>query len=186
MSGIRVISGSARGRRLEQVSGSGTRPISDRAKEALFNIIGHDVVDSTMLDLFAGTGSVGVEALSRGASRVVFLDTNRKAVRTIRNNLQLTGFGNKCEIFQKDALTYLDDEPQEGFDFVYVAPPQYQGLWWETLLRVDKSAEWLNVNGWIIAQIHPSEFSEKTLRRLALIDRRRYGNTMLCFFAKED
>ena len=184
MSGIRVISGTARGRRLKRVAGSGTRPISDRAKEALFNIIGHHVIDATILDLFGGTGSVGVEALSRGATRAVFLDTDRKAIDTIRNNLELTGFSNRSEVLQKDALSYLDKTSQESFDFVYVAPPQYQGLWFQALLRVDRFPDWVNCDGWVIAQIHPSEFSELALRRLALFDRRRYGNTMLCFFSK--
>ena len=183
MSGIRVISGIARGRRLKQVSGAGTRPISDRVKEALFNIIGLDVRGTAILDLFAGTGSVGVEALSRGAARAVFLDTRRQAIETIRTNLSLTGFANQCEVLQTDALVYLERAPRRGFDFVYIAPPQWQGLWAAALQRVDTVPGWLNADGWAIAQISPSEFSELDLMRLELFDRRRYGNTMLCFYS---
>ncbi|HJO34107.1 MAG: 16S rRNA (guanine(966)-N(2))-methyltransferase RsmD [Anaerolineales bacterium] len=183
MSGIRVISGSARGRRLKQVSGTGTRPISDRVKEALFNIIGLEVRDAIVLDLFGGTGSVGIEALSRGAAWAVFLDTSRRAIATIRANLSVTGFFERSEVLQTDALTYLERSPRRGFDYIYIAPPQYQGLWTAALKRVDNASVWLNLDGWAIVQIHPSEFYEMELNQLTLFDRRRYGNTMLCFYS---
>ena len=183
MSGIRVISGSARGRRLKQLSDTRTRPISDRVKEALFNIIGHDIRNAAVLDLFGGTGSVGVEALSRGAARAVFLETRRQAIETIRTNLALTGFANRSEVLQTDAMVYLEEAPRRGFDYVYIAPPQHKGLWTAALQRVDRAVAWLNPNGWAIAQIHPAEFDELELKRLALFDRRNYGNTMLCFFS---
>ncbi len=183
MSGIRVISGSARGRRLKQVSGTGTRPISDRVKEALFNIIGLEVRDAIVLDLFGGTGSVGIEALSRGAAWAVFLDTSRRAIATIRANLSVTGFFERSEVLQTDALTYLERSPRRGFDYIYIAPPQYQGLWAAALQRIDNIPSWLNSDGWAIVQIHPSEFSELELKQLTLFDRRRYGNTMLCFYS---
>jgi|TARA_B100001971_G_scaffold138432_1_gene127885 16S rRNA (guanine(966)-N(2))-methyltransferase RsmD len=183
MSGIRVISGSARGRRLKQVSGTDTRPISDRVKEALCNIIGLDVHDANFLDLFGGTGSVGIEALSRGAARAIFLDTSRRAIETIRSNLSVTGFSARSEVLQTDALTYLERPPRTGFDYIYIAPPQYQGLWAAALQRIDNIPSWLNSDGWAIVQIHPSEFSELELKQLTLFDRRRYGNTMLCFYS---
>ncbi len=183
MSGIRVISGSARGRRLKRVSGMGTRPISDRVKEALFNIIGIDIREAALLDLFGGTGSVGIEALSRGAARVVFLDTRRQAIETMRANLALTGFTDRSEVLQRDSLAYLDHSPCQGFDYIYIAPPQSQGLWATALQRVDNVLGWLNADGWVITQIHPVEFSEMALSQLVLFDRRRYGNTMLCFFS---
>ncbi len=183
MSGIRVISGSARGRRLKQVSGTGTRPISDRVKEALFNIIGLEVRDAIVLDLFGGTGSVGIEALSRGAAWAVFLDTSRRAIATIRANLSVTGFFERSEVLQTDALTYLERPPRTGFDYIYIAPPQYQGLWAAALQRIDNIPSWLNSDGWAIVQIHPSEFYEMELNQLTLFDRRRYGNTMLCFYS---
>jgi 16S rRNA (guanine966-N2)-methyltransferase len=86
MSGLRVIAGKAKGRKLHSVPGDRTRPITDRTKESLFNIIGGDIVDAALLDLFAGTGSVGIEALSRGASFVRFVDSNQRAIQTIRAN----------------------------------------------------------------------------------------------------
>jgi 16S rRNA (guanine966-N2)-methyltransferase len=101
---IRVISGVAKGRKLKMVPGDSTRPIMDRVKEALFNILGTGVVGCTFLDLFAGTGSVGIEALSRGADRVLLIDKDRMAIRTIRENLALTGLANRAETLRADAF----------------------------------------------------------------------------------
>ena len=87
MTGLRVIGGTAKGRKLLMVPGSGTRPISDRAKESLFNLLGSAVESAEVLDLFAGTGGVGIEALSRGASRATFVESDRHAINTIQANL---------------------------------------------------------------------------------------------------
>lgn len=183
MSGIRVIAGVARGRRIRAVPGETTRPISDRAKEALFSIIGPDICESTFLDLFGGTGSAGVEALSRGAERAVFLDTGREAIKTIQANLSTTGLSQHAEVLRYDALTYLAQEPRNGFDYVYIAPPQFQGLWVDALELLDKYPGWVKQDGWVIAQIHPTEFIELTSVKLRLFDQRRYGNTLLCFYS---
>jgi len=185
MSGIRVISGSARGRRLKRVPGNGTRPVTDRVKEALFNIIGLNVRGSMFLDMFGGTGSVGIEAISRGAARVIFLDNGREAVNTIRSNLALTGFSEQSEVVKVDALTYLERSPRGGFDYIYIAPPQSRGLWSAAMQLLDDNSTWLNSEGWVIAQIQPNEYVKLKLKSLMLFDRRRYGNTMLCFYCAE-
>ena len=93
MRGPRVISGTAKGRRLRLVPGEGTRPITDRVKESLFNILGTDIQDAWLLDLFSGTGSVGIEALSRGAAGALLVDKDPRAVATIQENLRATGLG---------------------------------------------------------------------------------------------
>lgn len=185
MSGIRVISGSARGRRLRRVPGNGTRPVTDRVKEALFNIIGLNVRGSMFLDMFGGTGSVGIEAISRGATRVIFLDNGREAVNTIRSNLALTGFSEQSEVVKVDALTYLEQSPCRGFDYIYIAPPQSRGLWSAAVQLLDDKLTWLNSEGWAIAQIQPNEYVKLKLKSMRLFDRRRYGNTMLCFYCAE-
>ncbi len=182
MSGLRVIGGTARGRRLKLVPGSGTRPISDRAKEALFNILGGDVQGASFLDLFAGTGSVGIEALSRGAGRVVFIDHDVRAIRTIEENLRLTGLERQAAVIRGDAFAYLGQTPGEQFDYVYIAPPQYKGLWRRALELLDARPAWLNPDAWVIAQIAPTEFEDVSLERLVLFDQRRYGTTLLCFY----
>ena len=180
---LRVIAGSARGTRLHAVPGDCTRPIMDRAKEALFNIIGEDIFQASFLDLFAGTGSVGIEALSRGADRSLFIDINRKAIKTIRDNLKRTRLDGKAIVRQRDAFDILAHPPQQPFDFIYVAPPQYQGLWWDVLIALDKNPQWHNANTKVISQIDPREFnSERVLQNLNLFDQRKYGSTLLLFY----
>ena len=182
MPGLRVIAGEAKGRRLKMVPGLETRPIGDRAKEALFDILSADVTDARVLDLFAGTGSVGIEALSRGAARAVFLDSSSAAVRTIRANLQTTGLGGRAAVLQGDAFDFLRSNPVEAFDLVYLAPPQYKGLWRRALEMLDEHSAWLAPDAQVIVQIDPKEEQTPDLKRLLPIDRRRYGNTLLVFF----
>ena len=130
---MRVISGSAKGRRLAAVPGDSTRPITDRVKESLFNIIGPEVQQSTFLDLFAGTGSVGIEALSRGAEAALFIDLNRRAVKTIYSNLKLTQLADRAQVIQGNAFSFLDRPANRQFDYIYIAPPQYKSLWLKAL-----------------------------------------------------
>lgn len=180
---LRVISGRAKGRKLKRVPGDTTRPIMDRVKESLFNIVGTDVVDQTWLDLFAGTGQVGIEALSRGAAAVVFLDNARPAIQTIRDNLALTGLAEGATVIQSDAFTFLRERMREAVDVIFIAPPQYQGLWQTALAIIDSDPDrYLTSDGLAIVQIDPLEFKELALDHLVLIDERRYGNTLLCFY----
>jgi 16S rRNA (guanine966-N2)-methyltransferase len=179
---MRVISGQARGVRLKRVPGDTTRPIMDRAKESLFNILG-DIHETRWLDLFAGTGQVGIEALSRGADSVVFTDTARAAIRTIHDNLRLTKLANGAEVIGIDAFRYLDQFNGRPFNFIYVAPPQYKGIWVEVLRVVDKRPfAYLAANGLVIVQIDPKEYDDVALSKLQLVDSRTYGNTQLCFY----
>ena len=179
---MRVTTGRAKGRVLKSVRSDVTRPITDRVKQAVFNIVADDVKDSTWLDLFAGTGAVGIEALSRGARRVTFVDQDALAVRTIEANLKSTQLEQEGRVIRQNAFTYIAGHPNTSYDFIYVAPPQYKGLWSEALLALDSMPQWLAENGAIIVQIHPREFHEMDLHNLELVDQRRYGGTMLCFY----
>jgi len=184
MSGLRVISGSAGGRKLKAVPGSSTRPITDRAKEALFNILRPDILGASMLDLFAGTGSVGIEALSRGASFVRFIENNRRALQTVKANLAHTQLEVNAEVVLADAFVVLKKRPERAFDYFYIAPPQYKGMWSRALLALDAQPDWLVEDGWAIAQIDPKEYEELELTHLSEFDRRRYGSTMLVFYER--
>ncbi|HWQ82978.1 MAG TPA: 16S rRNA (guanine(966)-N(2))-methyltransferase RsmD, partial [Anaerolineales bacterium] len=133
MTGLRIIGGKARGRRLRGVPGDSTRPITDRTKESLFNILGADIQEAAFLDLFGGTGAVGIEALSRGASFVRFLDNERLAVATIKTNLQTTQLSGQAEVLKMDAFHYLAQPPDRSFDYIYIAPPQYKEMWVKAL-----------------------------------------------------
>lgn len=183
---LRVISGRARGHRLKMVPGDTTRPIMDRVKENLFNIVAMDVPGSRWLDMFAGTGAVGIEALSRGAAGVIFLDLARAAIGTIRDNLRTTGLGEDATVLRVDALDYVERYDGTPLDFIYVAPPQYQKIWRDALLSLDRRAETLlGPAGAVIIQIDPREYEELTLDNLVLYDQRTYGSTMLCFYARQ-
>ncbi len=184
MSGLRVIAGKAKGRKLRPVPGDSTRPITDRTKESLFNIIGGDVVDTAVLDLFAGTGSVGIEALSRGARYVRFVDSNQRAIQTIRTNLSSTGLAGNTEVIKRDAFTLLNSQPDLAFDYIYIAPPQYLGLWKRAVESLDSRRGWLSADAWIIVQIHPVEYEELNLTSLVEFDRRKYGSTLLIFYER--
>ncbi len=182
MSGLRIIGGKARGKRLRSVPGDSTRPITDRTKESLFNIIGGDIENASFLDLFAGTGSVGIEALSRGAEYVRFVDILRLAIETIKVNLDLTGFRISSNIVQTDAFHYLPKTPDREFDYVYIAPPQYKNMWKKALLLLDQNPGWIKFDSWVIVQIHPVEYEEIQLDHLILFDQRKYGSTLLLFY----
>jgi 16S rRNA (guanine(966)-N(2))-methyltransferase RsmD len=184
MTGLRVIAGSARGRKLHPVPGVTTRPITDRTKESLFNIIGGDIAGAAFLDLFGGTGSVGIEALSRGAARALFFELDQRAVATIRANLEATGLEKGAEVRRGDALAILKESPPGQFDYVYVAPPQYQGLWKKALLSVDANPDWMSKDAWVIVQIHPKEYEGVELSNLEAFDQRRYGSTLLDFYLR--
>lgn len=183
---LRVISGSARGRRLKSVPGDTTRPITDRVKEALFNILAGDVVDSTWWDLFAGTGSVGIEALSRGASLVRFSDLNRAPIETVKWNLEHCKFTEHAEIRRGDAFAMLAAHPDKQFEFIYIAPPQHKDMWSRALLALDANPDWLTDTGWAIVQIAPKEFQELELFHLEEMDKRKYGSTLLVFFGQKE
>ncbi|MBI3240794.1 MAG: 16S rRNA (guanine(966)-N(2))-methyltransferase RsmD [Chloroflexi bacterium] len=184
MSGIRVIAGAAKGRRLKLVPGDSTRPVMDRVKQAAFNIIGGGIVGSAFLDLFGGTGSVGIEALSRGAAQAMFIDSDKLAIKTIKENLDIVGFTGQSRVLRGDALEYLKSTPLTSFDYIYIAPPQYQELWVKALALVDAQPDWLNPDGWAVVQIDPVEYVEKNLTHLALVDQRKYGSTMICIYER--
>jgi 16S rRNA (guanine(966)-N(2))-methyltransferase RsmD len=167
---------------LRLVPGEGTRPIGDRAKEALFGILGADIEGAAFLDLFAGTGSVGIEALSRGASAAVFVDRAPAAVQTVRQNLEATGVAERATVVQRDSFTYLEGRHPSRFDYVYVAPPQYKDLWLKTLRALDARPDWMSEDAWVIVQIDPREDQTEQLERLVRFDERSYGQTRLIFY----
>jgi 16S rRNA (guanine966-N2)-methyltransferase len=180
---MRVISGTAKSRKLRS-PGEATRPITDRVKENLFNILGVRVIDANVLDLFAGAGSVGIEALSRGARHATFVELDAEALRALHENLRLTRLADRATVLREDVFRFIRRSPPEQYDLIYVAPPQYKGLWQETLNLLDKR-DVLMPAGLIVAQIHPKEYHDLSLKALELSDRRKYGSTMLCFYHRK-
>ena len=182
MGNLSVIGGKVKGYNLQSVPGSGTRPIMSKVKAALFNIVSPYVLDSTWLDLFAGTGSVGIEALSRGAAFVRFVENQKAAVKTIQTNLDHTGLAEDAEVWQRNVFSVLDSLADQPFDFIYIAPPQFKDIWSRALITLDQNPTWLKDDSWIIVQIDKVEYETLDLMNLQLFDRRSYGSTELVFF----
>lgn len=181
---LRVIAGKAKGRKLKTVPGDTTRPVTDMVKESLFNILGGDVLDSRWWDVFGGTGAIGIEALSREAAFIRFTDLNRLPVDTIKENLTTCGFARQAEVRRADAFAMLRSTPDERFDFIYIAPPQYKEMWSQALGLLDTNPDWLAENGEVIVQIHPREYKDLELVNLVKFEERKYGSTLLVFYER--
>lgn len=179
---MRVIGGTARSIRLAGPSSDGTRPLSDRARESLFNILGDRVVDGSVLDLFAGTGAVGVEALSRGAAQVELVERDRVAASDIAENIRRVGAEGQAELRTGDVFEYLRSPPAKPFDVVFSGPPQWHDLWRTALIAIDAAPGLLTPEGVVITQLDPSEDGEDPpLGRLERTDARTYGKVRLLF-----
>jgi 16S rRNA (guanine966-N2)-methyltransferase len=178
---MRVIGGTAKGRKLVMVPGSSTRPILDRVKTALFDILRPSIQSACVLDLFAGTGSVGIEALSQGAGRCVFVELQRAALQTVAQNLTITGLAAGAELTHQDAFDYLA-RAKDHFDLIYIAPPQYQGLWSKALRAIAARPELLAAEGRIVVQIDPKEYERLELQNIREQRMKKYGHTLLVFY----
>ena len=182
---MRVIAGSAKGRILRPPRTSATRPITDRAKESLFGILGPRIPGGRFLDLFAGTGSVGIEALSRGGAHATFAERARPALAGIRHNLELTGLAARAEVAGRDVFGYLRDSPVP-FDVIFMAPPQWHGLWPRAVALLDTEPGWLAGGGVVVAQHDPSESVPLDLAHLMLSSERSYGRVRFTFFTARE
>lgn len=136
-----------------------------------------------VLDLFAGSGSVGIEALSQGAEHCVFLDMEPRAIETIRQNLETAQLQERAEVRKTDAFRYVRNVKRQ-FDLIYTAPPQYQGLWHEMLSLLAERSDLLSTDGRVVVQIDPKEWEGFDAHSLTLEDERVYGNTGLYFFRR--
>ncbi|MGZ4123658.1 MAG: 16S rRNA (guanine(966)-N(2))-methyltransferase RsmD [Tumebacillaceae bacterium] len=151
---MRVIAGEHKGRRLKAVPGQNTRPTTDKVKESMFNIIGPYFEGGTALDLFAGTGSLGIEAISRGMEKAVFIDSDHKALSVIRENVMTLGLKDQAEIFKIDAKRALDSLAARGtrFDLVFLDPPyKLTGLYEELITKL-QALELVNDRAVIVAE----------------------------------
>ena len=177
---MRVITGSARGKRLKTPENYDIRPTTDNVKESVFNIIQFDIEGRRVLDLFAGTGQLGIECLSRGAKSAVFVDEDRKAVKIIQDNLKACGF--QAPVFQENALRFL--EHCGTFDLIFVDPPYDAGLY-ENVLKTINSVDILSDGGIIVCESR----RETTIPELEAPYRKgreyRYGKVKITLCTKE-
>ncbi len=176
---MRITGGTSKGRNLKVPAGSKVRPTSDKVKQALFNILGEKVSKSSFLDLFAGAGGIGIEALSRGAERVVFVDDARDSLHVIKKNLELIGFGKRAEIIGAKAEKYLK-KASEQFDIVFLDPPYT--LEQEPVLNLIAESGMLRPDSIVIAEHFKKQPSPKQAGVLMLTREAVYGDTVLAFY----
>jgi 16S rRNA (guanine966-N2)-methyltransferase len=183
---MRVVSGVAKGRRLKAPSGGRIRPTADRVKETLFDIIGERVLNARVLDLFAGTGSLGIEALSRGARFVLFVDAAREAVKLIGDNLVRTAMEERAETWRSDALAAVARLKKEGrhFDIVLLDPPYgYDHI--GGILRQLQQANLFSRRSLMVVEHHKRTEIPNRVDSMERIDQRRFGDTMISFYQEK-
>lgn len=177
---MRVITGTARGKKLETLNGEEIRPTTDRVKEAVFNILQFNIEGQNFLDLFAGSGQMGIEALSRGAKKVVFIDSRRESINVVNKNLELVKLKNMANVFNIDAGSYLL-KTNEVFDIVFLDPPYYSG---EIHRIFPKLAKVVNKNGIIICENPIDEILPEKLEEFILSKVNKYGKIKISIYKK--
>lgn len=183
---MRVISGSARGHKLKTPEGLDTRPTTDRIKETLFNIIAPDLIECRFLDLFSGTGGIGIEALSRGGDISVFVDNTQVCCDIIEENLKHTKLYDKAEIIKSDIFSAIDllGKNNRVFDIIFIDPP-YDGGFDTDVLNAIVKAKILDKNGYIILE-RATKYAAPNINGLTIIKEKEYGKlTVMTFFALE-
>ena len=186
---MRIIAGKAKGRKLKATKlaqGKAVRPLTDQAREALFNILGASVPDSYFLDVFAGTGAVGIEALSRGASRAIFVEVNKRVVQVIRENLELTGFADRAEVYSVDAIKAIKilDSKNARFDIIFLGPP-YDSPLLEVAIDKISQDSLLKEEGILVAEHRAKQVIGEVFGKLKKVRSNRYGDTILSFYKLE-
>jgi len=179
---MRVITGTARGRRLETLEGNDVRPTADRVKEALFSMIQFQVEGRKILDLFAGSGQLGIEALSRGGASCVFVDASRMATDIVTKNLEKTGLMDRAKVLTMDSFVYLS-QCTERFDIAFLDPPYAKGFL-ETALPL--LAERMNKGGTILCENAATESLPEDVGDFVKARTRRYGKTTLTIYSHRD
>lgn len=176
---MRVITGTARGRRLKELQGRETRPTTDKVKESIFSIIQFDLEGRRVLDLFAGTGQLGIEALSRGARECVFVDQRKDAVALVRENLELCRLTEQAHVRQGDALAYL--KSGEQFDIIFLDPPYGSGLLEQALADITRF-DICREHGIIVAESAAEQVLPPVEPPYALYREYRYGKIKLTVY----
>lgn len=180
---MRVIAGELGGRKLVSPKGLSTRPTSDRVKEALFNILGSIVLNKEVLDLFAGSGALGIEALSRGAARSTFVDKSVDSIKVINQNIETFGLKEVCEVYNLEALGALKTfaSKKMDFDLIFIDPPYSQGLI-SPVLNLIGNYNLIRKEGVIIVEHSKKDLLDEEYGNIERFKDRQYGDTMLSFY----
>lgn len=183
---MRIISGKARGTKLYTLDGTATRPTLDRVKESLFNIIQNDIEDSTVLDLFSGSGAIGLEFLSRGAKRAVLCDSSKDAIKIIKQNVQKTHFEEKVEVYNMEFTKLVERLQNQKFDIIYIDPP-YATDFIKISLEKIIEYELVNENTKIIVETDDETRILNQIEKMdvEITDKRKYGRATIIFLKSE-
>jgi 16S rRNA (guanine966-N2)-methyltransferase len=180
--GLRIIGGDLKGKKLKSIPGKLIRPTADRTRESIFNILSTCVTNALVLDLFAGTGALGIEALSRGAKRALFVDNRKGSLSVVKQNIELCGLGEKADIVKWNIGQNLNCIKSIGqkFDLIFLDPPYNKHLITPSLLNLDKSDS-LKKNACIVVEHSVYESLPADLCAFHLADQRKYGKTLVSF-----
>ncbi len=181
---MRIIAGEAGGRRLKSIKTDRVRPTLDRVKEALFNIINFKIYGSTVLDLFAGFGSLGLEAVSRGAKHVDFVEKDKKFTGIIINNINICRFNNRTRVFTTDVFTFLTKNSTHKYDIIFMDPP-YGRNYINRVMELIIEKNILTDEGLIIAEHHKNDITNN-FKQFSTIRDRSYGNTVIKVYKKRE
>ena len=182
---MRIIAGEMRGRKLKTVEGMQTRPTSDKVKGAIFNILGSKVLEARVLDLFAGTGNLALEALSRGSHDAVLVETSRDAHQVIRENIEQMGVSHKVKLLHLDAFQYISRYPDEVFDLIFLDPPYRGGLALKAISNLKEHA-CLAPDGVIIAETAKDEEIDGDIHPFEIRKTGEYGDTKVWYIQRMD
>ncbi|HEX6594823.1 MAG TPA: 16S rRNA (guanine(966)-N(2))-methyltransferase RsmD [Bacillota bacterium] len=175
---MRVIAGTHKGRLLKSVQGKTTRPTTDKVKEAVFHMLGPFFEGGTCMDVFAGSGALGIEALSRGMDRAIFVDKHPKAIRTIHHNLKALQLSDRAEVFRTDAIRSLQAAAKRGLTFnLILLDPPYQAVHYDTYLEEIVKLELVKENGLVYCEHDPAIVLPSRVNHLVRTKYEKYGNT---------
>lgn len=174
---MRVISGSARGKKLCTTQGRDIRPTLDRVKESVFNMIAFDLPGTSVLDLFCGSGALGVEALSRGAENAVFVDSSRESIAVSEKNLKMTRLDNRASLVLSDSITFLNSTSRK-FDIIFIDPP-YESNLYEKALSAISARRILNANGLLIIESDIKSTPAFDLGKFKIHREKKYGRVKI-------
>lgn len=178
---MRVISGKAGGTTLETIPGDDTRPTTDRVKESLFNMIQFEIKNKRVLDLFAGSGALGIESASRGAKDVVLVENNRACKNIINENIDNSNLNN-IKLYMKDSFDYLEKNV-ENFDIVFLDPPYFENLEKKAIEKILEKGI-LNLNGLVIVEKDKKDKTKLEFDGLEVIKEKKYGRTIIVIFRR--
>jgi 16S rRNA (guanine966-N2)-methyltransferase len=177
---VRVVAGLYGGRKIETPEGKKTHPMGERVKNAMFNTIGEEIKAAKVLDAFAGSGALGIEAISRGAAQATFVERDRVAQKVIENNIKLLGIDDQAKIIKSSVASWINTYEGDFFDFIFVDPP-YHDLQLSTVSQLMG----LLKPGALMVLSHPGRSESPTGASVVVVDNRSYGDAALTYFRKE-